>query len=155
MLVHANETEAPRLRRAMHEAGIQRELVALHNGGQAIHYLAGTGPFAERKVLPAFVLLDLKLPETEAFTVLAWRRGRTELARVPFLGYASTPAAHDLVRTIRLGAQAYVLRPDNHKELSAMMRRLADQWLNEKSAATSSPIAFPEPDRPSAARGER
>ena len=45
------------------------------DGAQAIDYLAGNGPFADRSQhpLPALVLLDLNLPKKSGFDVLSWK----------------------------------------------------------------------------------
>jgi CheY-like chemotaxis protein len=47
----------------------------------ALRYLSGAGPFADRSrhPLPTHVLMDLKLPEKSGFEVLEWIRNGTAL----------------------------------------------------------------------------
>ncbi len=59
---------------AFRKAGIGQALRSVGNGREAIDYLAGSGPYAdrERHPLPTMVLLDLNLPLISGFEVLEW-----------------------------------------------------------------------------------
>lgn len=137
LLVDDDESEVFLVRHALEKAGVNRELVPLRDGRQAIHYLAGTGPYVDRDryPLPAFVLLDMKMPGVDGFDVLAWRQRRPELAGVPLLAYTTSTAECDIQRISRLGAQDYLLKPHDPYQLVLMMKRLAAQWLRDGASA--------------------
>jgi CheY-like chemotaxis protein len=74
------------LNMAFAKAGLTVPLSTLSEGGEAIHYLAGEGKFADRKAypLPKVLLLDLKMPLVSANVVItALGNKRGSLTRLP------------------------------------------------------------------------
>ena len=63
-------------------------LPVVSDGIQAVEYLKGTGPYADRSLypFPDVVLLDLKLPLLDGFEVLRWIRQQPELKFLPVIG---------------------------------------------------------------------
>ena len=76
LLVEDSESDAVLIRRAFVKGNIVNPLQVVTSGDQAIAYLKGEGPFANRAEypLPELVLLDLKLPGIDGFQVLRWIR---------------------------------------------------------------------------------
>ena len=78
LLVDDNSDDRVLLRRAFSKAGIINLVHDAATGREAIRYLAGEGPYADRErfPLPGIVLLDLNMPEIDGFGVLEWMRSK-------------------------------------------------------------------------------
>jgi CheY-like chemotaxis protein len=76
LLVDDNEDDVLLMKRALKDAGVQNPVFVAEDGQQAIDYLSGTGPYADRGSfpLPWIAFLDLKLPLKTGHEVLAWIR---------------------------------------------------------------------------------
>src|SRR2546422_1379981 len=84
LLVDDNPDDVLLIQRAFHKAGVRDALKVVRDGDQAIQYLSGSGPYADRQSfpLPFLVLLDLKMPGTDGFDVLEWTRAQPEFKRL-------------------------------------------------------------------------
>jgi CheY-like chemotaxis protein len=89
------------------------EAVAFHivrDGEQALAYLQGGGPFADRQAhpFPQLVLLDISLPGIDGIAVLSWIRQHPEFNKLKVFVWTDSgdPAALD--RAIRAGANRFV-----------------------------------------------
>lgn len=116
--------------RAIRKAGLEPPAL-VRDGGEAVAYLSGSGPYADRGVhpFPAIVLLDLKLPRMSGFEVLQWIRSHDETCRVPVVMFTSSREGTDIDRAYRLGANAYLLKSVDHDHLVETLRRLRAFWL--------------------------
>lgn len=104
-------------------------LEAVENGRQAIAYLSGEPPYAdrERHPLPALVLLDLNLPLVSGFDVLRWVREQPAFRELPVVIFSSSGRAEDRARAAALGADDYLLKPSSgdlfREAVDALQRR--------------------------------
>lgn len=112
LLVEDSEDDVFFLRRAFAAAGITNPIHVAENGLDAINYLSGVGPFADRVQfpLPSFIFLDLKMPIASGFDVLAWLKGHSCL-RIPVAVLTSSPQQKDRQRCRDLGASSYLVKP--------------------------------------------
>src|SRR5438445_2115252 len=85
LLVEDNANDADLLQRAFERAGVENPLRRVADGEQAMAYLSGIGPYANRiqNPLPAVVLLDLKLPKFNGYQLMLWLRTQPEIKRIP------------------------------------------------------------------------
>jgi CheY-like chemotaxis protein len=113
------------------------------DGNAAKDYLAGNGPFANRRShpLPGLVLLDLNLPYWSGFEVLEWIRQQPQLRRLPVVIFTSSSRPDDIARAYDAGANAYLVKPNALGELLALALALRDFWLihNRLPAALGAP----------------
>ncbi|MGH7995769.1 MAG: response regulator [Opitutaceae bacterium] len=130
LYVEDREDDAFFMIRACAMAGIRQPLQAVPNGNQAIAYLDGSGTFANRRryPLPCLMLLDLHMPGTSGFEVLAWIRSRPEFAELPVLVFTSSKLPSDAERAARLGASGFLVKPLTLKELVEMVNGLKQYW---------------------------
>jgi CheY-like chemotaxis protein len=101
------------------------------DGAQAIDYLAGNGPFADRSQhpLPALVLLDLNLPKKSGFEVLSWIRQQPQFASLPVVIYTSSVGLIDKDTAQLLGATDYFVKRSGVSDIAELVRSLAERWL--------------------------
>ena len=78
---------------AFDEAKVRALLRIVHDGQEAIDYLAGTGEFADRgrHPLPTLMLLDLKMPRKGGLEVLQWMRQQPAFQCLPVNSGRSYP----------------------------------------------------------------
>lgn len=136
LLVEDNPKDVFLVQRAFRKADIVTSLQVASDGDAAVQYLAGEGPYNDRVhyPLPAFVLLDLKLPKRSGAEVLYWIRQQPGLKRLPVVVLTSSREYVDVNRIYDLGVNAYIAKPSNFDQLVDILKMLHLLWLtyNEK-----------------------
>ena len=118
------------MRLAFTEAGLNHRLESVGDGQAAIHYLEGSGSFADRErfPLPALVLLDLNLPLRSGMEVLKWIRGHAQLRTLPVVVLTSSNQPADEEKARRMGANDYLTKPSNPLDLQRMVQTALKRW---------------------------
>jgi CheY-like chemotaxis protein len=131
-----DEGDAMLLRLAFKRAEIPHPLIVVHDGQEAIDYLFGNPPYADRTIYPqpALLLLDLKMPRLNGFDVLAWWAARPELRDLPVVVLSSSSHETDIDRARKMGAREYIVKPHGFAQLSKLMQELCGRWLSAMPA---------------------
>lgn len=136
LLVEDDPNDVLLIRRAFTKARLANPVQSVEDGDQAVSYLAGAGPYADRQSypLPVVVLLDLKLPRRSGLDVLAWLRQQEGLRRLPVVVLTSSRESADVNRAYDLGANSYLVKPVTFDALLELVQTLQLYWLmlNEK-----------------------
>ena len=136
LLVEDSDDDVLLIQRAFRKSNLVNPVEVVRDGEQAVRYLGGTGPYADRgrHPLPALVLLDLKLPRKNGLEVLAWLRGQAGIRRIPVVVLTSSRESNDLRRAYDLGANSYLVKPVSFEGLVETVKTLGLYWmiLNEK-----------------------
>ncbi|MCE2709942.1 MAG: two-component response regulator MtrA [Actinomycetota bacterium] len=82
---------------------------------------------------PDLVLLDLRLPDVSGFEVCREIRTKSNL---PIIMVTAQTDTHDLVAGLEAGADDYVTKPVNSKELAARIRAALRRIVRESSGRT-------------------
>jgi len=124
-------TDAYFFQRAFRRAGIPVTLHFVRDGQEAIDYLQGAGPFADRTAhpLPQLVLLDLNMPRLDGFEVLEWVRKQPELNGLQMVIFSGSDEPRNIDRAYGLGANWYLVKPHSLEELNALVGRFKKFWL--------------------------
>ena len=103
----------------------------VRDGEKAISYLSGQGIYADRDVypLPALLLLDLKMPRVDGFEVLTWLRQHPSLGRMLVVVLTGSPMKEDVKQAYVLGANSYLVKPNDPSQLHDLVERLESFWL--------------------------
>jgi len=131
LLVEDNASDEKLTLLAFRRCGVANEVVVQRDGAAALHYMFGTGEHAGRdaRVLPALVLLDLKLPRVDGLEVLRRIRADAATKLVPIVILTASKEEEDIVRGYSLGANAYVRKPVDFAEFVIAARTLGLFWL--------------------------
>jgi len=113
ILVVDDDKEIVRLLRAYLEQGGYQVLVA-YDGEMALHLL--------RRERPDLVLLDLMLPDRDGWDVTRVVRGDPSLAAMPIIMLTARVEDHDKIVGLEMGADDYVSKPFNPREVVARIR---------------------------------
>src|SRR5437667_3372082 len=86
------------LRNAVEMARLEWRVFSAAHGAEAIAYLRGDPPYAdrERHPIPRVILLDLKMPFKNGFEVLQWLRQQASLRSIPVLIFTSSNHEEDV-----------------------------------------------------------
>jgi CheY-like chemotaxis protein len=119
------------LRRAFQKAGIDLTISSVGDGLEAVNYLTGMKPYADRAKhpLPSLILLDLKLPKKSGFEVLEWLQGQGDLSLIPVIVMTSSQSRGDIRRAYELGANSYLVKPPQSATLDEMVKALNGYWM--------------------------
>lgn len=130
LLVEDEPNDVLLLQRAFQKAGIKKALRAVQDGQEAIDYLTGVGPYADREKhpLPFMLLLDLKMPIVDGFEVLRWVRADVSLKRLLVVVLTSSNVQTDVDRAYELGANSYLIKPVEFSEMVNMIARFEVYW---------------------------
>ena len=131
LLVEDNPDDVVLTLRALKKNNILNEVVVARDGVEALDYLFSTGIYAGRDtdILPIVVLLDLKLPKVDGLEVLQRLRGNERTMLIPIVILTSSKEERDLIRSYRLGANSYVVKPVDFNQFSEAVRQLGLYWL--------------------------
>ena len=124
------------IQRAFQKTNIANPLRVVRDGEEAVAYLSGQEPYADRDrhPLPVLLLLDLKLPRKSGFEVLQWLRQQSRLKRLPVVVLTSSNQNPDINKAFDLGANSYLVKPGGLDSLLELVKNLDMYWLilNEK-----------------------
>jgi CheY-like chemotaxis protein len=137
LVAEDEETDVFFLRLAIQKSGIDHPLVAVGDGKEAIEYLNGDPPYAdrERHPFPVLFLLDLKMPRMTGFDVLTWLQQKPHLKTLPVVILTSSAHEADQKKARELGAVEYRVKPSNVQDLNRIIQELHTRWV--KSSMTS------------------
>ena len=106
-------------------------LPVVSDGVQAVEYLKGTGPYADRSAypFPDVVLLDLNLPLMDGFDVLRWIRQQPELKLLPVIGLTGSLRNEDTKLACEAGANLCVLKSQGFRRLAELVMQVGGARL--------------------------
>jgi CheY-like chemotaxis protein len=119
---------------ALAEHNLANEVVITRDGKQALDYLYCRGEFSTRSnENPAVLLLDLKLPKVDGLEVLEQIKLDECLKIIPVVVLTSSHEERDMVRSYKLGVNAYVVKPVDFHEFINAVKELGVFWalINE------------------------
>ena len=130
LLVEDNPDDRELTLEAFRQRGMERELVTVNDGAQALDYLFGRGDWANpRPRQPVVVLLDLNLPKLNGEQVLKQLRANPETATLPVVILTTSNQQEDKDLCYRLGANSYVRKPVEYEAFRKVAEELQIYWL--------------------------
>ncbi|ACB74222.1 response regulator [Opitutus terrae] len=114
---------------ALSDYRLTNEIVVVNDGEQALDYLYARGAFADRVPgNPVVVLLDLKMPKVDGLEVLRTIKQDEQLRTTPVVMLTSSREEQDVVRSYRLGTNAYVVKPVDFHCFIEAVKQLGAFW---------------------------
>lgn len=107
------------------ELGLENPRRVFRDGTEVVAACEAMGPDDPR---PALVLLDGQMPRMGGLELLAWLRGRPDLAEVPVVLLTSESAADSVTTAYRLGISGYLVKPVGFDALGQVLRGLHLPW---------------------------
>ncbi len=131
LLIEDNIDDERLTLRALRKNNIINEVVVACDGQEAIDYLFGTGSYSGRdmSVMPAVVILDLKLPKLSGLEVLKRIRNEPSTKRLPVVVLTASDEEGQIEESYAAGANSYIHKPTDPSEFSEMVLQVAMYWL--------------------------
>ncbi len=107
-------------------------VLAAHDGETAMHIL--------RRERPDLVILDLMMPKRDGWEVTRIVRGDKDLAATPIIMLTARFEDTDKITGLELGADDYVTKPFNAREVVTRVKALLRRQKLDKMPAAASPI---------------
>ena len=133
LVVEDNASDAFLLRRALAKTSLPYQLRFVSDGQNALKYLEGLAPYADRQTfpVPGLVVLDLRGPVLDGFDVLRQLVSSPRFGQVPIVVLSGSSSEEDRARAAELGAKAYYTKSENPREAANMFKEIGKQWLQE------------------------
>ena len=134
LLAEDDENDIFLMRRAFEKAGIPNPLTVVHNGREAVDYLAGKGDYKDRQKhpMPGLLLLDIKMPQMDGFDVLKWLRANRQFDTLPVVVLTSSKLQGDVDKSREYGVYDYRVKPQNFEDLARLLDDVRKCWLDER-----------------------
>lgn len=126
MLIEDDEGHQLLIRENLRAGGIVNEVIHMSNGQEALDYLMRRGQWQDpsKSPRPGLILLDIKMPKMDGFTVLEKIKSDPQLRMIPVLMLTSTDDQIEINRCYSLGANSYVVKPVRYEEFQERVRAL-------------------------------
>lgn len=119
LIAEDNADDAKLVQRAVSSLQLENPVHVVKDGVQTLAYLNGDQPFHDRKrfPFPALLLLDLRMPEIDGLEVLRRIKETPEFASMPIVVVTAVQDRKRLGDAYQLGANSFLTKPVNAKEL--------------------------------------
>jgi CheY-like chemotaxis protein len=128
LLVEDNLNDVELVLNALKRNHVANEVIIARHGGEALDILHRRGDHANRTIDPIFILLDLKMPKVDGLQVLREIKADPKLQLIPVVMLTSSSEETDLVKSYRLGVNAYVVKPVDFAQFVEAIRQLGIFW---------------------------
>lgn len=131
LLVEDNPDDIELTIRALKKNNIVADIDIVNDGVEAIDYLFGTGIYSGKdiSVIPHLILLDIKLPRLDGFTVLKHIRENTLTKLIPVVILTTSNEESDIKSGYLLGANSYIRKPVNFEKFMEVVKEIGIYWL--------------------------
>lgn len=132
LVVEDNPDHALLVRIAAKRAVPELDVRVAGDGLDALAYLDGKAPYADRVAhpFPDLVILDLVMPRLDGFGVLRWIRAQEAMMRLPVVVLTSSVSPRDEARAFELGASGFMTKPADLERLGGQVQEIVARWLD-------------------------
>ena len=129
LLAEDNPNDVEMTLSGLAELRLANQVVVVRDGAEALDFLHSRGKYSSRNDgNPAVILLDLKMPKVDGLEVLSEVKSNVELRAIPVVMLTSSAEESDLIKSYRLGVNAYVVKPVNYREFINAIKQVGAFW---------------------------
>lgn len=130
LIVEDYPDDAAMLTSVLQQTGVGNSIELVHNANDAIAYLRGSIPYADRArfPVPAVILLDLKLPGMDGFSFLEWLKGHEEFNDILVVAVSGLGDLASIRRAYALGADSFLTKPCRVEDVANLIQWFPDFW---------------------------
>lgn len=130
LIVEDEEDHARLITRSLIDSGnITNKLIHMKNGEDAMNYLKKEEEYKDDdNLLPALILLDVKMPMKNGFEVLKELKKDSNLRKIPVVMLTTTSTSEDINKAMSLGANDYIVKPVKFSDFTSKVQNLGYYW---------------------------
>lgn len=130
VIVEDNPGDAELTILALKKINLDRRVLHLSDGAEALDYMFRQGVFEDRPVCPPpkVIFLDLKMPRVDGLEVLEQIKANEQTRSVPVVILTSSAEETDIQRAYALGANSFIVKPVDFEEFSHTVASLGTYW---------------------------
>jgi CheY-like chemotaxis protein len=114
---------------AFKKNNLANEVVVARDGAEALDFLYRRGKFQSHSAgLPIVMFLDLKMPKVDGLEVLRQMKSDDALKVIPVVMLTSSREEADLVKSYRLGVNAYIVKPVDFQHFVDAVKQAGRFW---------------------------
>jgi CheY-like chemotaxis protein len=114
---------------AFNDSNLANHIDVVKDGQEALDYLFYKGEYANREVsIPAFVLLDIKMPKVDGIEVLKAIRQSEEYKTLPVVMLTSSQMESDVYASYELGVNGFVVKPIDFADFFRAIKGIGYYW---------------------------
>jgi CheY-like chemotaxis protein len=131
LIAENDEDDQFLIRRAFKAVDLSYRLQVVKDGEEAIKYMMGEGPYANRQTnpYPNFIITDLKMPGKDGLAVLEFLKKNPEWAIIPTIVWSGSNNDDDIKKAYMLGASSYHVKPSGTDGLFELILALHKYWI--------------------------
>lgn len=135
LYVEDDSEQVKLMTRAFSRAKLPPFLRSVDSVENAMKYLAGEPPYADREIhpFPALVISDLNLPGKSGLELVEWMRERPETRLLGMIMMTSSEREVDIDDAYRRGANLYLVKKLQYTEIIEVVREVLAQFIAQKS----------------------
>lgn len=111
---------------ALQKAGVEYALTAFEDGKDLVDYLSDI----EEEKFPGIILLDLNLPNWDGKRTLKVLKSDQRFKHIPVIIFTTSKSEIDVWEAYQLGANSYVVKPNDFEEILRTIRTICSYWAN-------------------------
>lgn len=130
LLAEDNHHDIAAMKRVWKKHKLANPLHIVQDGKECLDYLHHHGRYADSQnaPFPGVLLLDIKMPKMDGFAVLEQIRKDKKLCSLPVIMFTSLQEEADKIRSYKLGASAYIVKPAGIENLSEIINAISLFW---------------------------
>ncbi len=125
LLVEDNPMDIDLTRRAFARRKLVNPIQVARDGEEALAYLPR---WEAGELLPAVILLDLKLPKVDGLEVLRQLKAHTQFCTIPVVILTTSSEDRDVQTAYQLGANSYIVKPVNFEKFVQVAEQIEVYW---------------------------
>lgn len=130
ILIEDSMDDAELILRILKKKGHFGNTMHLMDGAEALSKLISNIPLNDAGFLqPKLIILDIKMPKVDGFTVLEKLRAHKWTQLIPVLVFSSSKHEKDIKRAYKLGANCFLVKPLDYDEFVFTVEQIVEFWL--------------------------
>lgn len=130
LIVEDDPVDREMIELAFKRAEVERPVVTVSDGQEALDYLTAQGRFRDRPSsdLPMVIVLDLDMPRMDGYEFLRQIKAKPHLAMIPVVVLTTSQYDQDLIQSYTLGANSCITKPGDFEQLIEIAQGVDLYW---------------------------
>ncbi|RUT05528.1 response regulator [Dulcicalothrix desertica PCC 7102] len=136
LVVEDSNEDFRMLQRLMQRFEVKNPIYRCSDGDEVLNYLYHKGAYdnPRKAPRPSVILLDLNLPGVDGRYVLERIKQDITFREIPIVVFTTSSNPEDIELCYQKGANGYLIKPMDYKELHNIMRAFVNYWLEANVA---------------------